>query len=214
MADRLVEKAIAAVLSPVIDPWLGPSSFATGQDSGSPARCNRCAGCAARDWAWHRAHRYRRCCPTWPWNKLDDQVRDARFPLVRYGDDMLLLASSQAEAREGLKVVTEAAKQIRMDVGDAAVMSFETGFCFLGEDFGPRYPPVIDDHRIVEPATRTVYVSVPGAGVRIEAGRLVVESPDDDRGDHLLGRVRSALPLKPRVVIGRHVAQRGRLFPP
>ncbi|MGV9976534.1 CRISPR-associated endonuclease Cas1 [Micromonospora wenchangensis] len=62
---------------------------------------------------------------------------------------------------------------------DSSVMSFTDGFCFLGEDFGPRYPPVLDDHRIVEPATRTVYVAKPGASVRTEAGRLVVESADD-----------------------------------
>src|SRR5690606_30585991 len=29
-----------------------------------------------------------------------------------------------------------------------------------------------------------------------------------DRGDHLLGRLRAALTLQPRVVVGRHVAQR------
>jgi CRISPR-associated protein Cas1 len=28
VADRIVEKALAAVLSPVVDPWLGPSSYA------------------------------------------------------------------------------------------------------------------------------------------------------------------------------------------
>src|SRR5262249_51235510 len=53
------------------------------------------------------------------------------------------------------------------------------GFCFLGEDFGPRYPPVVDTHRVVEPATKTLYVGTPGAGVRLDAGRIVVTSPDD-----------------------------------
>jgi hypothetical protein len=27
-------------------------------------------------------------------------------------------------------------------------MSFEEGFSFLGEDFGPRYPPSLDDHKV------------------------------------------------------------------
>jgi hypothetical protein len=38
--------------------------------------------------------------------------------------------------------------------------------------------------------------------------------PLRDRGDHLLRRLRSALPLQTRVVIRRHVAQRGNLLPP
>ena len=33
-----------------------------------------------------------------------------------------------------------------------------------------------------------------------------------DRGDHLLGRLRPALPLEPGVVVGRHVAERGDLL--
>ena len=35
-----------------------------------------------------------------------------------------------------------------------------------------------------------------------------------DRGDHLLRRLRPALPLEPGVVVGRHVAQRGDLLAP
>ena len=35
-----------------------------------------------------------------------------------------------------------------------------------------------------------------------------------DRRDHLLGRLRPALPFQPRVVVGRHVAEPGHLLPP
>lgn len=58
-------------------------------------------------------------------------------------------------------------------------MSFKDGFTFLGEDFGPRYPPVLDDHRAVEPPRRVLYVGLQGSRVHLAAGRLVVESPDD-----------------------------------
>lgn len=236
VADRVVEKALAAVLSPVIDVWLGPSSFAYRPGLGVADAVQQV--CRLRgeglSWAVHAdiddcfpsmdVARVRRLlaaivddpqllgvvdlllarpvagegglrpgrglaqgAPLSPvlsnlaLEQVDDRIREAGFPLVRYGDDVLMLAGSAAEARKGLRVVTEAVRQIHMDVGDdAGVMSFETGFCFLGEDFGPRYPPLLDAHRIVEPATRTVYVGMPGAAVRIEAGRLVVESPDDE----------------------------------
>ena len=35
-----------------------------------------------------------------------------------------------------------------------------------------------------------------------------------DGGDHLLGWLGSALPLEPRVVVGRHVTERGHFLPP
>lgn len=58
-------------------------------------------------------------------------------------------------------------------------MSFQEGFCFLGEDFGPRYPPSLDLHRVEEPDRRIVYVGLQGSRIRAEAGRLLVESQDD-----------------------------------
>ncbi|WP_421488753.1 CRISPR-associated endonuclease Cas1 [Micromonospora sp. WMMD734] len=99
--------------------------------------------------------------------------------MVRYGDDFCVLAATRTDAQEGLHLVEHAAAEIGMRLStDSSVMSFTDGFCFLGEDFGPRYPPVLDD-RIVEPATRTDYVAKPGAFVRTEAGRLIVETTDD-----------------------------------
>jgi CRISPR-associated protein Cas1 len=52
-------------------------------------------------------------------------------------------------------------------------------FCFLGEDFGPRYPPALDDYRSIEPPRRVLYVAVQGSHVRVAAGRVVVESAQD-----------------------------------
>jgi CRISPR-associated protein Cas1 len=98
--------------------------------------------------------------------QFDDTVRAAGFPLVRYSDDMVILAATRDEAWEALRVAADAAREIHMTLGEdkTQIMSFTDGFCFLGEDFGPRYPPVVDTHRVVEPATKTLYVGTPGAG--------------------------------------------------
>lgn len=237
VGDRVVEKALAAVLSPVIDVWLGPSSFAYRPGLGVADAVQQVCRLRAEGLGWVARADIDDCFPSTDvarvrrllaaivddadllalvdlllarqvttgtglrpgrglaqgaplspllsnlaLEQLDDRIREAGFPLVRYGDDLAVLAGSAGEAREGLRVMTDAAREIHLDVGeDAQVVSFADGFCFLGEDFGPRYPPVLDDHRVVEPATRTIYVAVPGASVRIEAGRLVVESPDDEQ---------------------------------
>jgi len=69
---------------------------------------------------------------------------------------------------------------MRLEADKSEVMSFEEGFAFLGEDFGPRYPPHLADHRVVEPDRRVIYVGVQGARVRTEDGRILVESPSDE----------------------------------
>lgn len=235
--DRVAEKALAAVLSPVIDVWLGPSSFAYRPGLGVADAVQQVCRLRTEGLGWVARADIDDCFPTMDvarvrrllaaivddapllatvdllltrsahgptglrpvrglpqgapcspllanlgLEQLDDRVREAGFPLVGYGDDMLLLAGSAGEAHEGLRVVNEAAEDIHMHLGqDAAVTAFADGFCFLGEDFGPRYPPLLDDHRVIDPPTRTVYVSMPGAGVHIKAGRLVVDSPDDQQ---------------------------------
>jgi len=234
--DRIVEKAIATVLTPVVDPLLGPASFAyrpglgvtdavqqvarlrdeglgwvvrTDIDDCFPtidtARLRRLLRVVVGDGdllaiveallarpvrdapARHRLRGLAQGSPLSPMfvnlalEQVDDTIRAAGFPLVRYSDDLAVLATCRDEAWEALRVAAGAAKEIAMSLGEdkTAIMSFEEGFCFLGEDFGPRFPPVVDTHRVIEPATKTVYVAMPGAGVRLEAGRLVVQSPDD-----------------------------------
>ena len=61
------------------------------------------------------------------------------------------------------------------------VMSFEDGFCFVGEDFGPRYPPTLSDAGLEVPERRVLYVSHQGSRVRTGDGRLIVESEDDTK---------------------------------
>ena len=113
---------------------------------------------------------------------FDTRVARAGFPLVRYADDMVALAGSRDDAWEAMRVMSKAADELGMPLAadKSAVMSFEEGFCFLGEDFGPRYPPALDDHRVDEPDRRVLYLGMQGAHARLESGRLIVESPDDE----------------------------------
>ena len=67
-------------------------------------------------------------------------------------------------------------------------MSFEAGFCFLGEDFGTRYPPVIEN-RIDVPEQRTVFVAAAGSRIRIGEGRVVVERDEQELLDVPAGLV-------------------------
>ena len=112
---------------------------------------------------------------------VDERVLDAGFALVRYADDMVIAAGSRDEAWEAVRVVSDAVEQVGMSLGaeDTQVMSFDEGFTFLGEDFGPRYPPVLTGARVEEPDRRVVYVATQGGRVRTAAGRLIVETSDD-----------------------------------
>jgi CRISPR-associated protein Cas1 len=112
---------------------------------------------------------------------FDARVASAGFPLVRYSDDMVVLAASREEAQEGLRVMSEAAGELGMPLGagKSGVMSFEEGFCFLGEDFGPRYPSALTGQRVTEPARKVLYLGMQGAHAHLQAGRLIVQSAQD-----------------------------------
>lgn len=77
---------------------------------------------------------------------------------------------------------------MRLGADKTDAMSFEAGFCFLGEDFGTRYPPVIED-RIDVPDERTVFVAAAGSRVRIDQGRVVVERDEQELLDVPAGLV-------------------------
>jgi hypothetical protein len=103
--------------------------------------------------------------------RFDAQVTGAGFPLVRYPDDLVALAGDRDDALEAMRVINEAAAALGMPpgAGKSAVMSFEEGFCFAGEDFGPRYPPALAGHRVAGPSAPG---SLPGhAGSPCPAGR-------------------------------------------
>lgn len=127
--------------------------------------------------------------------QVDAEVVDQGFALVRYADDIAVVCDSEAEAWEAARAVSVAVERIGMRTGrdTDSVMGFESGFTFLGEDFGPKYPPM-PSARVVQPDRRTLYVGVQGSRARIQAGRIIVESADDaDLLDVPTSRVRSVV---------------------
>jgi CRISPR-associated protein Cas1 len=231
-----VERAILTVLTPVIDPWLGPFSYAYRPGLGVADAVQAIALLRDEGLRWVARADFDDCFSNIPvpllrrmlgvlvedagllsliesllarpaaargsaamvhglpqgsplspmWANLvlarfDAQVASAGFPLVRYSDDLVALAGDPDDAWEAMRVMNEAAAALGMPLGadKSAVMSFEEGFSFVGEDFGPRYPPALADHRVTEPARRVLYLGMQGAHARLEAGRVIVESPDD-----------------------------------
>lgn len=114
---------------------------------------------------------------------IDNGLQAAGFPVVRYGDDIAAFAQTRDDAWECARLASALVEEHGMTLGSdkTRVASFEEGFAFLGEEFGPRYPPTLDDHRCVDPDERVLYVGLQGSRVRIAAGRLLVESADDAR---------------------------------
>lgn len=234
--DRVVERSILAALTPVIDPSLGPCSYAYRPGLGVADAVQAVAALRDEGLEWVARSDFHDCFGSAPvpllrrmllalvedaglltlieallgrraaargeaalvqglpqgsplsplWANLvlagfDTRVTRAGFPLVRYADDMVALAASRDEAWEAMRVMSTAAGELAMTLATekSAVMSFAEGFTFLGEDFGPRYPPVLDGHRVEEPERRVVYLGMQGSHARLESGRLVVDSADD-----------------------------------
>ena len=234
--DRIVERSILAVLGPVIDPWLGPFSYAYRPGLGVADAVQAVARLRDEGLGWVARSDFHDCFTEIPVSRLRRMLRvlvedpallaliealldrtaaapgsaalvrglpqgsplsplwtnlvlagfDARvastgFPVVRYSDDMVVLAASRDEAQEGLRVMSEAAGELGMPLGadKSGVMSFEEGFCFLGEDFGPRYPPALTGPRVTEPARKVLYLGMQGAHAHLQAGRLIVQSAQE-----------------------------------
>ncbi len=107
---------------------------------------------------------------------FDDRLRRAGYPVVRYSDDVAILATSRDEALEAGWVASDAAEEIGMKLGDdkTGAMSFESGFCFWVRisERGIRRSLRTGS---TSPEERTVFVGAAGSRVRIDEGRVVVE---------------------------------------
>ena len=114
---------------------------------------------------------------------LDRALLRQGFPAIRYADDVLIAVQSSADAQEATRLASATLEGFGMELNSdkSRITSFEEGFTFLGEDFGPRYPPLIGDHRIRDQARHVLYVGNQGGRIRSSAGRIVVESKDDAR---------------------------------
>ena len=98
---------------------------------------------------------------------LDEALVDAGFPVVRYADDLVIALEEPGDAPEALRTATKVLKELGMELGaeKTAVASFFEGFAFLGEDFGPRYPPAEGEGRIREPDKKILYVAKQGSRI-------------------------------------------------
>lgn len=112
---------------------------------------------------------------------FDEEIAAAGIAMVRYADDFALVTTSKEAAADALTTAKEALAKVglTMNHDKTDITSFDVGFEFLGEDFGPRYPLDGEDaDRSGEP--RTVFVGKQGARVRNVRGRVLVQSADDE----------------------------------
>ncbi|MEZ5194233.1 MAG: CRISPR-associated endonuclease Cas1 [Nocardioides sp.] len=235
--DRVLERSILDVVTPLVDPHLGPWSYAYRPGLGVRHAVQALAEAREEGLAWVLRTDVDDCFPNTPVDtaarllgaivgdaQLMDVVRsllarsarsptgrryvprglpegsplspllsnlvlagvDARtaaegFSPVRYADDIAIPAASPEEAWEAARVLTRELEVLDMQLGEdkTQVMDFDRGFVFLGEDFGPRYPPLVSADGIDEPERKSVYVALQGGRVRMAKGRLIVETPDD-----------------------------------
>jgi len=113
---------------------------------------------------------------------LDEALVDAGFPVVRYADDLVIALEEPGDAPEALRTATKVLKELGMELGaeKTAVASFFEGFAFLGEDFGPRYPPAEGEGRIREPDKKILYVAKQGSRIQVRKGRVQVIQDDHE----------------------------------
>lgn len=235
--DRIVERSVLAVVTPIIDPWLGPFSYAYRPGLGVADAVQAVAALRDEGLKWVARADFHDCFARIPLPRLlrvlpvllddaalldliqaflarrpvshdrrrgelaglpqgsplsplwanfvladfDTRVVTEGYPLIRYSDDIVALTADRNSAQEAMRTMNEAAANLGMTFGSekGGVMSFDEGFTFLGEDFGPRYPPALPGHRMAEPSRRVVYLGLQGSHARLNSGRLVVESAAD-----------------------------------
>ena len=235
--DRVVARALLTVLTPLVDPWLGPSSFAYRPGLGVADAVAAVA--ALRDEGLNHVLRadvhdcfpsidardaHRRLADLLPddsltpvleqlqqrlvllsggrlraepglpqgcalspllcnlvLRELDEALRREGFPIVRYADDFVVATTGATEAWQAARVAARNLEEMGMTLSDekTQVTSFEEGFTFLGEDFGPRYPPSLTTAGLDAPEHKVLYVGAQGSRVRVRSGRVLVESKND-----------------------------------
>jgi len=116
---------------------------------------------------------------------LDDALNAAGFTVVRYADDIAVVGESKEELEDAARFCQRILRSFNMQLGDdkTDIMTFDDGFAFLGEDFGPKYPPAMPLQRVQEPENRVLYLGAQTAHARISKGRLIVEDRQKGGGN-------------------------------
>lgn len=114
-------------------------------------------------------------------HELDEKMCELGYNYVRYADDFVVVCETKKEAKEAMdkieKILND--KDLVLSEDKTEIMSFDDGFTFLGEDFGPRYPPYVPDLRLEDNLNKVLYIGRQGTRIRKTDGRLIVESSDD-----------------------------------
>ena len=116
---------------------------------------------------------------------LDDALNAAGFTVVRYADDIVVVGESKEELEDAARFCQRILRSFNMQLGDdkTDIMTFDDGFAFLGEEFGPKYPPAMPLQRVQEPENRVLYLGAQTAHARISKGRLIVEDRQKGGGN-------------------------------
>ncbi len=116
---------------------------------------------------------------------VDDALNAAGFTVVRYADDIVVVGESKEELEDAARFCQRILRSFNMQLGEdkTDIMTFDDGFAFLGEDFGPKYPPAMPLQRVQEPENRVLYLGAQTAHARISKGRLIVEDRQKGGGN-------------------------------
>ena len=105
---------------------------------------------------------------------FDRKMQERGYALVRYSDDMAVFGHTKSEMLNAITYATQLLGRQGMPLNseDSEIMHFESGFTFLGEEFGPKHPSTAEVNEYEEAPTKTLYVAKQGSYVHTDKGRI------------------------------------------
>jgi CRISP-associated protein Cas1 len=112
-------------------------------------------------------------------DQLDRAISASGFELIRYADDLAIPCANAEEASKALERLDNVTKamDLSLNLEKTAIMSFDDGFAFLGEEISMHYPK--PHHERDVPDRRALFVCREGV-VRIDNGQVVVSSDEEE----------------------------------
>jgi len=116
-------------------------------------------------------------------DEFDQSMAARGIDLVRYADDVTLVARSRTAAEEAAEAARAGAGDLDMALNEEKTImtTFDEGFFFLGEEIGPTHP-VLELAAVAngEQLRKTLYVTRTDTHVTVSKGQFVVRTYDDD----------------------------------